>query len=69
MLVSRFHLGQTDDVPKRRETPVANARCPKTAAILDDWDRARGAFWRVAPREDVAKISQKNEGTRAGAKA
>ena len=36
--------------------------------ILDDWDRASHHFWRVAPKSDVAKISQKNEGTLRGAK-
>jgi glutamate synthase (ferredoxin) len=40
----------------------------KAGEILADWDRAKRAFWRVAPKEDVAKITQKNEGTLRGAK-
>jgi len=44
-------------------TGSSNAR-----AIIGDWERARHHFWRVAPKSDVAKISQKNEGTLRGAK-
>jgi glutamate synthase domain-containing protein 3 len=33
------------------------------AAILDDWERAVGAFWRVAPRAEVAAIERAHEGT------
>jgi glutamate synthase (ferredoxin) len=33
------------------------------AAILDDWDRAVAAFWRVAPRAEVAAIERAHEGT------
>jgi glutamate synthase (ferredoxin) len=36
--------------------------------IVEGWERERGQFWRVAPKSDVAKISQKNEGTLRGAK-
>jgi len=31
--------------------------------ILDTWDRAHAAFWRVAPRAEVAAIEQAHEGT------
>jgi glutamate synthase domain-containing protein 2/glutamate synthase domain-containing protein 1/glutamate synthase domain-containing protein 3 len=31
--------------------------------ILDDWDRSLAAFWRVAPRAEVAAIEQAHEGT------
>jgi glutamate synthase (NADPH/NADH) large chain len=44
-------------------------RSERAKVLVADWDRATRAFWRVAPREDVAKISQKNEGTLRGAKA
>ncbi|TMK18942.1 MAG: glutamate synthase subunit alpha, partial [Actinobacteria bacterium] len=37
-------------------------------AIIGDWETARQHFWRVAPKADVANISQKNEGTLRGAK-
>jgi glutamate synthase (ferredoxin) len=37
--------------------------------ILAGWERARRAFWRVAPKTDVAKITQKNEGTLRAGKA
>jgi glutamate synthase (ferredoxin) len=33
------------------------------AEILDDWDRSVAAFWRVAPRAEVAAIEQAHEGT------
>src|SRR5205085_2543834 len=41
-------------------------RSERAKVILSDWERAVRAFWRVAPREDGAKISQKNEGTLRG---
>jgi hypothetical protein len=31
--------------------------------ILDDWERSAAAFWRVAPRAEVAAIEQAHEGT------
>ena len=31
--------------------------------ILETWDRAHAAFWRVAPRAEVAAIEQAHEGT------
>jgi glutamate synthase domain-containing protein 3 len=31
--------------------------------ILDAWDGAQAAFWRVAPRAEVAAIEQAHEGT------
>ncbi len=40
----------------------------RVRAILEDWESASRHFWRVAPKTDVAKISQKNEGTLRGAK-
>jgi glutamate synthase (ferredoxin) len=33
------------------------------ASILDDWERAVAAFWRVAPRAEVAAIERAHEGT------
>jgi glutamate synthase domain-containing protein 3 len=33
------------------------------AAILDDWEGAVAAFWRVAPRAEVAAIERAHEGT------
>jgi glutamate synthase domain-containing protein 3 len=33
------------------------------ARILEDWDRSVAAFWRVAPRAEVAAIEQAHEGT------
>jgi glutamate synthase domain-containing protein 2/glutamate synthase domain-containing protein 1/glutamate synthase domain-containing protein 3 len=33
------------------------------AAILDDWEPAVAAFWRVAPRAEVAAIERAHEGT------
>ena len=34
-----------------RETHSAHA-----AALLDNWDRERGKFWQVVPKELVAKL-------------
>ena len=31
--------------------------------ILEDWGRSSAAFWRVAPRAEVAAIEQAHEGT------
>ena len=33
--------------------PTANGR----AGLLDDWDRVRGAFWQVCPKEMVARLA------------
>ncbi len=42
----------------------------KAGALLADWDLiAAGAFWRVAPKVEVAAISAKNEGTLKSARA
>jgi glutamate synthase domain-containing protein 3 len=41
---------------------------PRMAGILEDWDRAAGAFWRVAPKPEVGDLTRKEEGT-VGAKA
>jgi len=41
----------------------------KAAAILADIDANLRHIWRVAPKSDVAKISQKQEGTLKGARA
>ena len=42
---------------------------PRARAILEDWNAARTVFWRVTPRSDVARITQKNEGTLRAARA
>src|SRR5438876_58894 len=36
---------------------------PVARAILDDWHAALHRFWRVAPRDDVARIENAHEGT------
>jgi len=41
----------------------------KAAEILADVDANLRHIWRVAPKSDVAKISQKQEGTLKGARA
>jgi glutamate synthase domain-containing protein 3 len=41
----------------------------KAAAFLKDVDANLRHIWRVAPKSDVAKISQKQEGTLRGARA
>jgi hypothetical protein len=32
-------------------------------ALLDDWHHALSRFWRVAPKSDVARIENQQEGT------
>jgi glutamate synthase (ferredoxin) len=49
-----------------REMIVAHAELTGSAVagdLLEDWDRAAAAFWRVAPRAEVAAIEQAHEGT------
>jgi glutamate synthase domain-containing protein 3 len=49
-----------------REMIVAHHELTGSAVageILDAWDRALAAFWRVAPRAEVAAIEQAHEGT------
>ena len=49
-----------------RELVVAHAELTGSAVageILEDWERAAAAFWRVAPRAEVAAIEQAHEGT------
>jgi glutamate synthase (ferredoxin) len=41
----------------------------KARTLLANWPIARSRFWRVAPRADVAAISQKSEGTPSRTKA
>jgi glutamate synthase domain-containing protein 2/glutamate synthase domain-containing protein 1/glutamate synthase domain-containing protein 3 len=49
-----------------RELVVAHHELTGSAVagvILDDWERSAAAFWRVAPRAEVAAIEQAHEGT------
>jgi glutamate synthase domain-containing protein 3 len=49
-----------------RELIEAHAELTGSAAatgILEDWERSSAAFWRVAPRAEVAAIEQAHEGT------
>jgi glutamate synthase domain-containing protein 2/glutamate synthase domain-containing protein 3 len=49
-----------------RELIVAHHELTGSAVageILDDWERAPAAFWRVAPRAEVAAIERAHEGT------
>ncbi|MEW6058739.1 MAG: glutamate synthase-related protein [Actinomycetota bacterium] len=41
----------------------------RARALLTEWDRAASAFWRVAPRGDIAEITRKEEGTLRSARA
>ena len=41
----------------------------KAAEIIADAEESLRHIWRVAPKSDVAKISQKQEGTLKGARA
>ena len=49
-----------------RELVVAHHELTGSAMageILEDWERTHAAFWRVAPRAEVAAIEQAHEGT------
>jgi glutamate synthase domain-containing protein 3 len=49
-----------------RELIEAHAELTGSAVateILEDWERSAAAFWRVAPRAEVAAIEQAHEGT------
>ena len=49
-----------------RELVVAHHELTGSAVageILEDWERTHAAFWRVAPRAEVAAIEQAHEGT------
>jgi glutamate synthase (ferredoxin) len=49
-----------------RELVVAHHELTGSAVageILEDWDRTHAAFWRVAPRAEVAAIEHAHEGT------
>ncbi len=35
----------------------------RAGELLEDWERSAAAFWRVAPRAEVAAIEQAHEGT------
>jgi len=41
----------------------------RARSILQGWDDATSAMWRVTPRSDVDRITQKNEGTLRAARA
>jgi glutamate synthase (ferredoxin) len=60
---------QLGEVRALVEAHAALTGSPIAASLLADWETARKAFWRVAPKSDVARITQKNEGTLRGAKA
>ena len=38
----------------------------KAAALLERWESEWRAFWRIAPRSDVARIEDEHEGTGGG---
>ena len=59
---------QLAEVRSLIERHVALTGSKRGRSILEKWDEAQRQFRRVAPKADVAKISQKNEGTLRGAK-
>ncbi|MGH2683627.1 MAG: glutamate synthase-related protein [Actinomycetota bacterium] len=66
------HRLEEDDLRELRALVERHLRATGSARareMLDDWDRARTSFWRVAPKSDVARITQKNEGTLRAARA
>ena len=38
------------------EAQVAPRRTRPTAELLDEWDRVRGQFWQVVPREMLTRL-------------
>jgi len=54
------------ELVRLRELIVAHAELTGSAtaaAVLANWDRAAGSFWRVAPHDEVAAIERAHEGT------
>jgi glutamate synthase (ferredoxin) len=65
------HRPIPEQLERLREIVARHAELTGSAragAIAGAWEKERSHFWRVAPKSDVAKISQKNEGTLRGAK-
>jgi glutamate synthase (ferredoxin) len=54
------HLHELRALVERHVHATGSARGRE---ILGDWDGATSSFWRLTPRSDVARITQKNEGT------
>jgi glutamate synthase (ferredoxin) len=60
-----------DELTRLRDLVVRHAELtgsPKARSLLGDWRLMAHTFWRIAPKDEVAKISAKNEGTLKGAK-
>jgi glutamate synthase (ferredoxin) len=67
-----FARPNEDQVAALKELVVQHAALTgsaKARTLLANWSIARSRFWRVAPKVDVASISQKSEGTPSRAKA
>jgi glutamate synthase domain-containing protein 2/glutamate synthase domain-containing protein 1/glutamate synthase domain-containing protein 3 len=60
------HLRDLRGLIERHADVTGSARA---RSLLEAWGTARSAFWRVAPRSDVDRITQKNEGTLRVARA
>jgi glutamate synthase (ferredoxin) len=71
-LVQLDRLNQQDDARVREllQRHVELTESPHTAEILQKWEQYSGSFWRVMPKEAVAKIEAASEGgleTKSGA--
>ena len=67
-LVAAYRPG-TDDLARLRELLERHAQLTgssRATALLGRFDEAAGAFWRVAPKAEVARIESAAEGTVAG---
>jgi glutamate synthase domain-containing protein 2/glutamate synthase domain-containing protein 1/glutamate synthase domain-containing protein 3 len=65
------HRPRAEDLARLRTLVERHAELTgsrRAREILAEWETAARHFWRVAPKADVAKISQKNEGTLRGAR-
>ncbi len=70
-IVGEHHLLAEQGIRLRElvERHAVSTGSAAARAILDNWGGAVHAFWRVAPKADVARIENKLEGTIAAARA
>jgi glutamate synthase (ferredoxin) len=62
---TRAEFAFVRELVERHERYTGSTRA---SALLARWDRERDRWWRVAPRDDVARLQSVDEGTTTGAK-
>lgn len=67
--LDRLTLQEQENVQMLIRQHMERTNSPYAAEILKYWQNYAGRFWRVMPREAVAKIEAMSEGTHEGGKA